>query len=184
MCPSVSGRTRAQQSDSMLTRAWMGPVSPDWTIRVGGGDPAVGVRSRRGPRPTTGRSSSSASRPPRGVRRHRRAPPPPGVSAVLPLRRQPRGRGRPGAGRVHPRVQGPARDSRGSRASRPGSIGSPSTSASIGWRSRRRGASRLPGRPSASTSAPSGPMPRSCATSARPKCAPRSRSCRRSSARR
>ena len=25
----------------MLTRAWMAPVSPDWTIRVGGGDPTV-----------------------------------------------------------------------------------------------------------------------------------------------
>ena len=62
-------------------------------------------------KPRTSRPSSTPrlSRPRRRLRRHRRAIPPAGVPALLPLRRQPRGRQRSGAGRLHPRVSRTAR---------------------------------------------------------------------------
>ena len=64
-----------------------------------------------------------AGRPGR-VRRHRRAASPAGLSAVLPVRRQSRGRERPVAGRVPARVPRAREVSRRLVARRRGSIGS------------------------------------------------------------
>ncbi len=91
----------------MLTRAWMGPVSPDWTIRVGRGEPAAAFDPAWAEADDRTLVDALSRRPPRGLRCRRRASPPSGLSAVLPLRRQPRGRGRSRAGCVHPRLQGP-----------------------------------------------------------------------------
>ncbi len=144
----------------MLTRAWTGRVAPDWNVRVTGADEAARCRSidpgmGRGRRRARSSSLCLAGRA-RCLRRHRRAPPPAGVSALLSLRRQSRGRRGPGAGRLHPRVQGP--EGIQGRVE-PGDLALPDRGerhASIAWRSRRREASRS-SRASASISAPKRP---------------------------
>ncbi len=129
----------------MLTRAWMGRVSPEWTIRVGGRatrsrralDPAWAEADDRDARracawrdgATRSTSSSSAT----AARCISCAIATSATTRTRPISRRTRSSARSRAckgfkGEVESR--------------RPGSIGSPSTSASIGWRSRRRAASR------------------------------------------
>ena len=87
--------------------AWpAGGMQPDWTLRVVAYDPRR-VRPRLDPLDGLDDRAlveACLGGPARGLRPHRRAPPARGLPAVLPVRRQARRRGRPGAGRLPARV--------------------------------------------------------------------------------
>ena len=122
----------------MLTRAWMGHVSPEWTIRVGGhGAQCRGGRARPGWADADDRAlvdlCLSGRRDAFGVivERHRRQ--------VYQLCYRYVGNHEDAANSRRTPLSARSRASTASkarRASGPGSIGLPSTSVSIAWRSR------------------------------------------------
>ena len=169
----------------MLTRAWMGHVSPEWTIRVGGHgskDEAAGLD------PAWADADDrvlvdlclSGRRDAFGVivERHRRQ--------VYQLCYRYVGNHEDAADLAQDafiRAFKGLNGFKGERVSGRGSIGSPSTCVSIGWRSRHLAASRS-NPPSESIFTPSVLTRLFCATNERRKFAPPSGNCRRSSVQR